>query len=95
MLTMLLCHHARTPTRPLLLLPACAWFSLSANLPGLDFDRILIFKKAAKGDTSGTLERISRCVEVYERYPGLCRCLMRWWVMQHARNSISCMARHG
>lgn len=38
----------------------------------------LVFNKAASGDAYGTLERISRCVEVYEQYPGLCRCMMRW-----------------
>ena len=40
--------------------------------------RTLVFNKAARGDAHGTLERISRCVEVYELYPGLCRCMMRW-----------------
>lgn len=40
--------------------------------------RGLVFNEAAKGNVDGTLERIAHCVEVYERYPGLCRCIMRW-----------------
>lgn len=34
--------------------------------------RTLVFKKGAKGDLSAALERVGRCVEVYERFPGLC-----------------------
>ncbi|CAN0100861.1 unnamed protein product, partial [Ectocarpus sp. 12 AP-2014] len=33
----------------------------------------LVFEKAAKHDLDATLERIGRCIEVFERYPGLCR----------------------
>eukprot|EP00903_Cladosiphon_okamuranus_P015538 g14344.t1 len=44
----------------------------------------LLFKKAHKGDTDGVLERIARCVEVYERYPGLCRGVMSWIHICHA-----------
>ncbi|CAM9696229.1 unnamed protein product [Ectocarpus fasciculatus] len=33
----------------------------------------LVFTKAALGDLHAALERIGRCVEVYERYPGVCR----------------------
>lgn len=36
----------------------------------------LIFEKAAKGDTTGALDRLGRCVEVFERYPGLHRFAM-------------------
>ncbi|CAM9724096.1 unnamed protein product [Scytosiphon promiscuus] len=36
----------------------------------------LIFEKAVKGDLHATLEKLDRSVEVYERYPGLSRCLM-------------------
>ncbi|CAN0314629.1 unnamed protein product, partial [Ectocarpus fasciculatus] len=39
-------------------------------------DRTLIFEKAAKGDRQATLERIGRCVEVFELYPGMCRCMI-------------------
>lgn len=38
--------------------------------------RTLAFAKAAKGDVRAALERIGRCVEVCERYPGLCRSVM-------------------
>ncbi|CAM9883251.1 unnamed protein product [Ectocarpus fasciculatus] len=33
-----------------------------------------IIETAAKGDLHATRKRIGRCVEVLERYPGLCRC---------------------
>ncbi|CAM9097618.1 unnamed protein product [Hapterophycus canaliculatus] len=39
-------------------------------------DRPLVLKMAAKGDLHATLERLGRSVEVYERYPGLCRCVI-------------------
>ncbi|CAM9899503.1 unnamed protein product [Ectocarpus fasciculatus] len=32
----------------------------------------LAFVKGVKGDPQAAMERLSRCVEVYERYPGLC-----------------------
>lgn len=35
-----------------------------------------MFEKAANGDSTGALERLSRCVEVFERYPGLHRFAM-------------------
>ncbi|CAM9379091.1 unnamed protein product [Ectocarpus fasciculatus] len=33
----------------------------------------IVLKKAAQGDQHATMERIGRCVEACERYPGLCR----------------------
>lgn len=36
-------------------------------------DRALLCEKAIKGDPHGTVERLDRCVEVYERFPGLFR----------------------
>ncbi|CAM9901202.1 unnamed protein product [Ectocarpus fasciculatus] len=36
----------------------------------------LLFVKAAKGDLDASLERISRCIEVFEQFPGLCRSTM-------------------
>ncbi|CAM9595613.1 unnamed protein product, partial [Ectocarpus fasciculatus] len=39
--------------------------------------------KAARGDASGALERFSRCVEVFERYPGVCRCMLNWCHIAH------------
>ncbi|CAN0029861.1 unnamed protein product [Ectocarpus fasciculatus] len=49
----------------------------------------LLFTKAAKGDVRATLERIGRCVEVYERYPGLCRGTMEF---HKAHVVLSCLA---
>ncbi|CAM9586204.1 unnamed protein product [Ectocarpus sp. 12 AP-2014] len=52
-------------------------------------DRNLVFTKAAKGDVHATLERIGRCVEVYERYPGVCRDAMGY---HKAHIVLSCLA---
>ncbi|CAM9167824.1 unnamed protein product, partial [Ectocarpus fasciculatus] len=41
-------------------------------------DRTLAFQKAAKGDADGALERFGYCVEMFELYPGVCRCKLRW-----------------
>ncbi|CAN0014601.1 unnamed protein product [Ectocarpus sp. 8 AP-2014] len=41
-------------------------------------DRTLAFQKAANGDAGGALERFGYCVEVFELYPGLCRCMLNW-----------------
>lgn len=46
---------------------------LSIDDDALGIDRVLACEKAVKGDTDGALERIGRCVEVFERYPGLIR----------------------
>ncbi|CAN0132740.1 unnamed protein product [Ectocarpus fasciculatus] len=51
----------------------------------------LVFTKAAKGDLHATLERIGRCVEVYERYPGLCRGTL----YHKAHIVLSCLAAIG
>lgn len=42
----------------------------------LGFDRALAVEKVIKGDTNGALERLGRCVEVFERYPGMLRFTM-------------------
>lgn len=41
-----------------------------------DPNRFLAFKAAGRGDVPGALERLARGVEVFERYPGLCRSVM-------------------
>ncbi|CAM9309567.1 unnamed protein product [Ectocarpus fasciculatus] len=41
------------------------------------------YQKAANGDTDGALERFSRCVEVFERYPGVCCCMQQWCHKAH------------
>ncbi|CBJ29983.1 hypothetical protein Esi_0170_0014 [Ectocarpus siliculosus] len=57
---------------------------IRAGVGGLIINGTLVFERAAKGDAEGTLERIRHCVEVFERYPGLCRCTMRWCHIAHA-----------
>ncbi|CAM9840360.1 unnamed protein product [Ectocarpus fasciculatus] len=46
------------------------------GIGGLVINGTLVFDKAAKGDLSGAVERIGRCVEVYEGFPGVCRFFM-------------------
>ncbi|CAM9958278.1 unnamed protein product [Ectocarpus sp. 8 AP-2014] len=41
------------------------------------------YQHAAKEDIGGALERFSRCVEVFERYPGVCRCMLIWRHIAH------------
>ncbi|CAM9491799.1 unnamed protein product [Ectocarpus sp. 4 AP-2014] len=50
--------------------------SIRGGIGALLINGILVFEKAAKGDLPATLERIGRCIEVLERYPGLCRCMI-------------------
>ncbi|CAM9549099.1 unnamed protein product [Ectocarpus sp. 12 AP-2014] len=50
--------------------------SIRGGIGALLINGILVFEKAAKGDLCATLERIGRCIEVLERYPGLCRCMI-------------------
>ncbi|CAM9410265.1 unnamed protein product, partial [Ectocarpus fasciculatus] len=47
-------------------------------------DRNLVFKRASNGDAGGALERFGHCVEVIERYPGVCRCMLQWCHLIHA-----------
>ncbi|CAM9440234.1 unnamed protein product [Ectocarpus fasciculatus] len=44
----------------------------------------LAYQKAASGDACGTLERLGHCVEVFERYPGVCRCMPQWSHLAHS-----------
>ncbi|CAB1103083.1 unnamed protein product [Ectocarpus sp. CCAP 1310/34] len=46
------------------------------GIGGLIINGTLVFEKAAKGDFSGAVERIDRCVEVFETFPGVCRFFM-------------------
>ncbi|CAM9219819.1 unnamed protein product [Ectocarpus sp. 4 AP-2014] len=46
------------------------------GIGGLIINGTLVFEKAAKGDFSGAVERIDRCVEVFEGFPGVCRFFM-------------------
>ena len=49
-------------------------FSIFLPIPRLG--RTLAFEVACTGDVLNTLKRIDRCVEVFVRYPGLCRSMM-------------------
>ncbi|CAN0090205.1 unnamed protein product [Ectocarpus sp. 4 AP-2014] len=48
--------------------------SIRGGIGSLLVNGTLVFEKAAKGDRQATLERVGRCVEVFELYPGMCRC---------------------
>ncbi len=51
----------------------CANDAGNASLLLLWLDRVRLFDMASTGDANGTLERLRRCVDVFEQYPGLCR----------------------
>ncbi|CAM9877819.1 unnamed protein product, partial [Ectocarpus fasciculatus] len=38
----------------------------------------------AKGDAGGALGRFGRCVEMFERYPGVCSYMMHWCHLAHS-----------
>ncbi|CAM9117200.1 unnamed protein product [Hapterophycus canaliculatus] len=50
--------------------------NIRAGVGDLLINGTLLFENAAKGDLRATLEKLDRSIEVYERYPGLCRCIM-------------------
>ncbi|CAM9737968.1 unnamed protein product [Ectocarpus fasciculatus] len=54
------------------------------GIGGLFINMNLAFQKAAKGDADGALERLGHCVGVFERYPGVCRCMMLWCHISHS-----------
>eukprot|EP00903_Cladosiphon_okamuranus_P015985 g14764.t1 len=47
--------------------------SMRDGMCGLIINDHLFFERVAKGDAAGALEKASRCIDVLERYPGLCR----------------------
>ncbi|CAM9602925.1 unnamed protein product [Ectocarpus sp. 12 AP-2014] len=47
--------------------------SFGEGVGSLFINMALVFEKGVKGDLQASMERLRRCVEVYERYPGLCR----------------------
>eukprot|EP00903_Cladosiphon_okamuranus_P019443 g17878.t1 len=53
--------------------PAVQRPSIQMGSGGLIINAMLSCQKLVKGDIHGTLERIGRCVEVLERFPGLLR----------------------
>ncbi|CAM9515199.1 unnamed protein product [Ectocarpus sp. 13 AM-2016] len=57
--------------------------NMCSGVGGLLINITLAFQKAANGNAGGALERFGRCVEVFERYPGVCRCMMHWCHLAH------------
>ncbi|CBN75413.1 expressed unknown protein [Ectocarpus siliculosus] len=58
--------------------------NIRKGIGGLLINVNLAFQKATNGDTGGALERFGHCVEVFERYPGVCRCMILWCRMSHS-----------
>ncbi|CAM9148698.1 unnamed protein product [Ectocarpus sp. 8 AP-2014] len=58
--------------------------NIRKGIGGLLINVNLAFQKATNGDTGGALERFGHCVEVFERYPGVCRCMILWCHMSHS-----------
>eukprot|EP00752_Nemacystus_decipiens_P002319 g2192.t2 len=56
--------------------PAVDRPSIRVGVGGLAINAALACEKVVKGDPDGALERLGRCVEVFERYPGLLRFTM-------------------
>ncbi|CAN0123290.1 unnamed protein product [Ectocarpus sp. 6 AP-2014] len=46
--------------------------TIRGGIGSLLINLTLVFVKGAKGDLNAALERVGRCVAVFERYPGLC-----------------------
>ncbi|CAM9497763.1 unnamed protein product, partial [Ectocarpus sp. 13 AM-2016] len=46
--------------------------TIRGGIGSLLINLTLVFIKGAKGDLNSALERVGRCVAVFERYPGLC-----------------------
>ncbi|CAM9112274.1 unnamed protein product [Ectocarpus sp. 13 AM-2016] len=57
---------------------------IRTGVGGLLINMTLAFQKAAKGDAGGTLERLGRCVEVFELYPGVCQYMTLWCHLAHS-----------
>ncbi|CAM9174909.1 unnamed protein product [Ectocarpus sp. 4 AP-2014] len=58
--------------------------NIRQGIGGLLINMNLAFQRAGKGDAGGALERLGHCVEVFERYPGVCRCMMLWCHVSHS-----------
>ncbi|CAB1096251.1 unnamed protein product [Ectocarpus sp. CCAP 1310/34] len=58
--------------------------NIRQGIGGLLINMNLALQKAGKGDAGGALERLRHCVEVFERYPGVCRCMMLWCHVSHS-----------
>ncbi|CAM9576285.1 unnamed protein product [Ectocarpus fasciculatus] len=58
--------------------------NIRTGIVGLVINTTLTFQNAVSGDAYGTLERLGYCVEVFERYPGVCGCTMQWGHFAHS-----------
>ncbi|CAN0124084.1 unnamed protein product [Ectocarpus sp. 6 AP-2014] len=57
--------------------------NIRTGIGGLLINITLAFKKAANGEAGFALKKLGHCVEVFERYPGLCGCTMQWSHLAH------------
>ncbi|CAM9395731.1 unnamed protein product [Ectocarpus sp. 12 AP-2014] len=58
--------------------------NIRTGMGGFLINMNLVFHRAANGDAVGMLEKLGHCVEVLERYPGVCRCMLGWCHLVHA-----------
>ncbi|CAM9272693.1 unnamed protein product [Ectocarpus sp. 12 AP-2014] len=58
--------------------------NIRKGIGGLLMNMNLAYLKATNGDTGGAFERLEHGVEVFERYPGVCRCMMLWCHVSHS-----------
>ncbi|CAN0124148.1 unnamed protein product [Ectocarpus sp. 6 AP-2014] len=56
--------------------------NVGTGIVGLLINMTLAYQRAANGDAGGALERFRQCVDVFERYPGVCRCMF-WCHIAH------------
>ncbi|CAM9196670.1 unnamed protein product, partial [Ectocarpus fasciculatus] len=57
--------------------------NIRTSVCGLLINITLANQKAAKGDAGGALEKFGHCVEMFERYPGVCSSMMHWCHLVH------------
>ncbi|CBJ48543.1 expressed unknown protein [Ectocarpus siliculosus] len=57
--------------------------NIRTGVGGLLINITLAFQKAVNGDAAGALKRFGHCIEVFERYPGLCRYRILWCHLAH------------
>ncbi|CAM9592766.1 unnamed protein product [Ectocarpus sp. 8 AP-2014] len=58
--------------------------NVRTGMGGFLINMNLVFHRAANGDAVGMVEKLGHCVEVLERYPGVCRCMLQWCHLVHA-----------
>ncbi|CAM9167230.1 unnamed protein product [Ectocarpus fasciculatus] len=58
--------------------------NVRTGIGGLLINVNLVFHRAVNGDAFGVLEKLGHIVEVFERYPGVSRCMLHWGHLAHA-----------